>query len=259
MGATIQYRISDLRLYRFGVRDADRVLKTLAESVAREVIASCPLLTDGTGGEQPAEILTSGRGELEQRIRDLLQARMDAIGLGIEVLPQGICVQEIHPPLAVVSAFRDVSSAFKEKERMKNEAEAYHRDKVIQTAGEAAWAELSAAGSEVDDNLWKKLRQALSGEASAEINAASAFAAEKEELATGDAESFALIESAHSAAPRLTEWRMFLETLGEAMPGKKKIILDARSGGRRHLMIGLPESLPSGLLPLTESNPIEEH
>jgi hypothetical protein len=41
--------------------------------------------------------------------------------LGIEVLPDGVCLQEIHPPLAVVSAFRDVSSAFKEKERMKNE------------------------------------------------------------------------------------------------------------------------------------------
>ncbi len=259
MGATIQYRISDLRAYRFGVRDPDGALKTLAESATREVIASRPLLTDSTDGDQLAEILTSGRGDLEQTIRDLLQERVESLGLGIEILPHGVCLQEIHPPLAVVSAFRDVSSAFKEKERMKNEAEAYYRDKVIQAAGEEAWTELSTAGSEVDDDLWIKLREVLSGEASAEINAASAFAAEKEELATGDAASFALIENAHAAAPRLTEWRMFLDTLGEAMPGKKKIILDARSGGRRHLMIGLPESLPSGLLPLTESNPIEEH
>jgi len=259
MGATIQYRVSDLRTYRFGVRDADRVLKTLAESVTREVIASRPLLTDATDGNQSAEILTSGRGDLEQRIRDVLQERVDSLELGIEVLPHGICLQEIHPPLAVVSAFRDVSSAFKEKERMKNEAEAYYRDKVIKAAGETAWAELSAAGSEVDEALWTKLRAVLSGEASAEINAASASAIEQEELATGGAQSFALIKNAHAAAPRLTEWRMFIEALSEAMPGKKKIILDARSGGRRHLMIGLPEFLPSGLLPLTESNPIEEH
>ena len=259
MGATIQYRVSDLRAYRFGTRDADRVLKTLAESVTRQVIASRPLLRDAADGDQLAEILTSGRGDLEQRIRDVLQERVESLGLGIEVLPDGVCLQEIHPPLAVVSAFRDVSSAFKEKERMKNEAEAYYRDKVIQAAGEEAWRELSAAGSEVDDDLWRRLREVLSGEASTEINAAAAFAAEKEELATGDAKSFALVENAHSAAPRLTEWRMFLETLAEAMPGKKKIILDARTGGRRHLMIGLPESLPPGLLPLTESNPIEEH
>ncbi len=259
MGATIQYCVSDLRTYRFGVRDADRVLKTLAESATREIIASRPLLTDGTDGEQLAEITTSGRGDLEQRIRVLLQERVDAVGLGIEVLPDGVCLQEIHPPLAVVSAFRDVSSAFKEKERMKNEAEAYYRDKVIQAAGKAVWLELAADGSEVDDALWMQLREHLSGEASAEINAASAFAAEKEELATGDAKSFALVENAHAAAPRLTEWRMFLEAISEAMPGKKKIILDSRSGGRRHLMIGLPKSLPSGLLPLTESNPIEEH
>jgi Cu+-exporting ATPase len=260
LGATIQYRISDLRAYCFGVRDADRVLKTLAESMTREVIASRPLLTDTADGGLLAEILTSGRGELERQIRERLDRRVSSMGLGIELLPDGVCLQEIHPPLAVVGAFRDVSSAFKEKERMRNEGQAYYRDKVIQAAGEAAWRELSEAetSAELSDELWHELRTGLAGEAAAEINAAHAFADGKRATASGDAESFVLVENAHSAAPRLTEWRMFLETLAEAMPGKKKLILDARSGGRRHLLLGLPRGQASDLMPLLEPNSPEE-
>jgi len=260
LGATIQYRISDLRAYCFGVRDTDRVLKTLAESTTREVIASRPLLTDAADGDQLAEILTSGRSELERQIRGRLDRRVSSLGLGIKLLPDGVCLQEIHPPLAVVRAFRDVSSAFKEKERMKNEAQAYYRDKLIQAAGEAAWRELSEAeaGSELNDELWSELRTRLAGEAAAEINAAHAFADEQQAAASGDAESFVLVENAHSAAPRLTEWRMFLETLAEAMPGKRKLILDARTGGRRHLLLGLPDAQASELMPLLEPNSPEE-
>jgi len=259
LGATIQYRISDLRAYCFGVRDTDRVLRTLAESTTREVIATRPLLTDAADGDQLAEILTSGRGGLEREIRERLDRRVNSLGLGIELLPDGVCLQEIHPPLAVVSAFRDVSSAFKEKERMRNEAQAYYRDKVIQAAGEPAWRELSEGGSELNDELWSELQTRLAGEAAAEINAAHAFADEKQEAAAGEAESFVLVENAHSAAPRLTEWRMFLETLAEAMPGKRKLILDARSGGRRHLLLGLPQGQASDLMPLLEPNSPEEH
>ncbi len=148
------------------------MLKTLAEGALRELLAAQPLLADKADGRQLAEVLTDGRAALEQQIRDRLQQRVGALGLGIEVLPEGVCLQEIHPPLAVVDAFRDVSSAFKEMARLKNEAEAFYRDRVIKAAGEAAYQELSATAAVVDDDMWQRLRPELAGEAAAELNAA---------------------------------------------------------------------------------------
>jgi Cu+-exporting ATPase len=258
LAATIQYRLSDVRAYRFGVRDPDRILTTMAESVTREVMAAQPLLTDNSDGRQLAEILTDGRVELEHEIRERLQARADRLGLGIELLPRGVCLQEIHPPLAVVSAFRDVSSAFKEMERLENEAEAYYRDRVIKAAGEAAYRELASAGAQIDDALWTRLDTQLAGEASAEIHAARGFAEEKQQQAVGEAERFALVETAHGSAPQLTEWRMFLETLSQAFPGKKKLILGGKGGGRRHLLLGLRQNAAGPLVPLLEEGSSEE-
>src|SRR5207249_2618109 len=120
-----------------------------AEGIIRDVIGAHPLLADGNSAA--AEILTTGRGPLEQEIRDRLQTQADALGLGVEVLPGGVCLQDVHPPLAVVGAFRDVSSAFKERERMKNEADAYHRQMVIRAGGLAVWNKLFAAPTDLSD------------------------------------------------------------------------------------------------------------
>jgi regulator of protease activity HflC (stomatin/prohibitin superfamily) len=212
-------------------------------------------LADKADGTQLTEILTDGRASLEEQIRERLQGRVAALRMGIEILPQGVCLQEIHPPLAVVEAFRDVSSAFKEMARLKNEGEAFSRDRVIKAAGDAAYRELSAGAVAMDDGLWQRLRPELAGEAVAELNVARAFAAGKEQAAAGGAESFALVEAAHAAAPRLTEWRLWAEAWGESLPGKTKLILDASSGGRRHLLLGVPPALSEQLLPLLKPNP----
>jgi Cu+-exporting ATPase len=261
LAATFQYRVSDLRAYRFGVRDPDAMLATMAESVVREVMGSRPLLTDSSAGASLSapEILTSGRAELEQQIRERLQCRVDQLQLGIELLPQGACLQEVHPPLMVVSAFRDVSSAFKEKERLKNEAEATYRDRVIQAAGKAVYDKLSVRGTEVNDALWAELSPELAGEASREINDARAFADGQRHLAAGEAEGYSLMESAHASDPRLTEWRMLLDTLAQTLPGKKKLVLDRRGEGRRHLLMGLPRAIPAELAPVLESDTSEDY
>jgi regulator of protease activity HflC (stomatin/prohibitin superfamily) len=230
----------------------------MAEGVVREVMGAQPLLMDNADGKQLAEILTDGRAQLETQIRERLQHRIDELQLGVHLLPEGVCLQEIHPPLAVVSAFRDVSSAFKEKERLKNEAEAYYRDRVIKAAGEAVYGELSISGTQVDDQLWERLSMQLAGEVSSEINAARGFADAQQYLATGGAESFALTEAAHAADPRITEWRMYMEALTETLPGKKKLILDCQGKGRRHLLLGLRQNLADQLSPLLEPEITDE-
>jgi regulator of protease activity HflC (stomatin/prohibitin superfamily) len=183
-----------------------------------------------------------------------LQARADALGLGVEILAHGVCLEDVHPPLPVVSAFRDVSTAFKEKERMKNEADAYQRQMVIGAGGLEAWRAWSSEETELTDEAWTRLRPQLEGEAAAEIAAAEAFADDQQQQAAGNAASFLLTEAAHSALPQLTEWRMFLDTLSAALPKKNKLILDAKSSGRRHLFFGLP-GREAPLVPLGPRRP----
>lgn len=253
LSAAIQFRIADVRAFRFAVRDPQAVLRATAESVIRQTLAAQPLLAEAAtpSAAAPPEILTTGRGALERQIGDELQTRLDALGLGVEILPQGVCLADVHPPLEVVDAFRDVTSAFKERERMKNEADAFRRERVIKAGGRAAWQEFSSGGAELTDERWSLLRSQLEGEAAAELLAAEAFAVDQQERAAGEAASFASLVAAHAAAPQLSEWRLFLDALSAALAGKQKLILDSHPGGRRHLFLGAPfkaELSPEGAL-----------
>lgn len=254
LAATIQYRIRDIRSFRFGVREPDRVLRAIAEAVLREAVAERPLLAAKEKCDD--ELLTRGRSRLESQVQLRLQSQADALQLGIEVLPSGVCLQDVHPPLAVVAAFRDVSSAYKEMERMRNEGDAYRRDKLIQSGGEAAWRELSKDGCEFNDEMWHKLQPDLAGEAASELNGARAFAVEREQTAAGDAAGFSLQQAAHAAAPRITEWRLFMDAWEKSLAGKRKLLLDREAAGRRHMLLGLPKEVPAPIGPLVA--PTEE-
>jgi Cu+-exporting ATPase len=251
LGATIQFRVRDPRAYWFSVSEPERLLRSAAEGVIREAVGSHPLLAEQN--EQRLEILTTARGPLEADIAKRLQQRADVLGLGVEIIAGGVCLQDVHPPLAVVDAFRDVSSAFKEKERMHNEADALHRDKVIKAAGLAAWRELQTSGVEVNDKTWARLRPNLEGEAAAEILAAEAFATTQQHAAEGASLSFARTEAAQSQDPQLSAWRLLLDTIATSLAGKNKMILDRQPAGKRHLMLGLPGSSVSPQLLMTPS------
>jgi regulator of protease activity HflC (stomatin/prohibitin superfamily) len=179
-------------------------------------------------------------------MRDRVQARADSLGLGVKILRDGVCLQDVHPPLNVVDAFRDVSIATKERERLKNEGDRYRRQQLISAAGRNAWHELSSIQRELDDEqwaaLWRKLSPQLAGEAAGKMNAARAFADEQEQLAAGEAVHFALQEAVHAENPHLTQWRLYVDALARALAGKKKLILDRSAAGRRHLMLGLPSA-----------------
>lgn len=259
LAVTIQYRVSDLKAFRFSTRDPERLLGAVAESVVREVVSTQPLLVQASATGLESELLSRGRGPLETEIGERLQLRLNELSLGVEILPHGVCLQDVHPPLPVVDAFRDVSAAFKERERMKNEADAYRRDKLIQAGGELAWREFSPETTELTDELWSKLRPALSGEAFAAITAAESFAVDRKALAAGDATAFLKQQAAHASQPRLTQWRLLMDTVSVALANKPKLLLDQSTDGRRHLFLGFPNGVaPNLLAPQEPSMPPED-
>jgi membrane protease subunit HflK len=208
LAATLQFTIDAanpeaLRRFVFEVADGGNALRPLAEASVREVIGRRALL----------DLLTVGREHAETAAAALLQERVAAYGLG--VLIRGIAFQDIHPPLEVLDAYRDVSRANSDRQRRINQGRAY-RDSVVSEA---------------------------KGKAEALVQAAKGAQSRKVALAASEADSFNALRQARQTAPSLADVNLFWEKLAESLAGKNKVILDDPGGRRRHVVVpGLPPS-----------------
>jgi Cu+-exporting ATPase len=194
--ATVHYRLSAPGNFLFGLADGEATVRAATESVLQSVITSTAL----------DQALTANRRDIEARARKLLGERLNRYRAGVEVIQ--VKLLDVHPSLEVVDAFRDVSGAFEEKNRLINEAEGYRNEQVALARGSAEASKLSAAGY----SLGRKNRSA------------------------GDAARFTQAEAAFRLNPGATEKRLYLETMEQVLPGKRKMIVDS-TRSRRHLLL----------------------
>lgn len=188
---TVMWVIKDAGNYLFKIREPELTVKMAAESAMREVIGRTDI--------QPA--LTEARQDIEQQTKALLQTMLDEYQSGIEI--SQVQLQKVDPPGPVVDAFNDVQRARQDRERLRNEAEAYRNDIIPRARGEA-------------EQL---------------IQQASAYREQVVSLAQGDAQRFAQVMAAYNQAPEITARRMYLETMQEVLGGSNKIIIDQGKGG----------------------------
>jgi HflK protein len=194
--ATVHYRLNKPEDYLFRHADGEATVRVATESVLQGVIASTPL----------DAALTVDRRALEAQAKSQLQARLDKYAAGVELLQ--VKLLDVHPSLEVVDAFRDVSGAFEEKNRLINEAQAYANDIVPKARGEAV----------------------------ARRKAADGYSIGRRNRAEGDGARFTQAEAASRTGAGLTETRLYLETMEQVLPGRKKMIVDGGKG-RHHLML----------------------
>jgi len=219
LNAAIHYDLTRPDEFVFGQFDGDATVRAAAESAVQSVVTGASL----------DDVLTTGRAAIEQRVKIQLQARLDRYGSGIRVL--SVRLEDVHPSLEVVDAFRDVSGAFEEKNRNINEAEGYRNEQVALARGNAK-ASLAQAGG---------------------------YSVERVNRAAGDAARFNQRETAYRSAPGPTETRLYLETIEQVLPGKKKLIIDSTKA-RRQLFL-LEDSVEIGgpaLSPVFSETPRKE-
>src|SRR5438105_5457017 len=154
------------------------------------------------GETQIAQALAEGRGKIETDTHSLLQGILNSYGAGIEVTQ--LQLLRVDPPGPVIDAFRDVQRALADRERLRNEAEAYRNDIVPKARGAAA-----AIKQEAD-----------------------AYRAEIVARSQGDADRFNSVYTAFKAAQDVTLERLYLETMEEVLKSSNKVIIDksAESG-----------------------------
>ena len=185
------WRIADAGQYLFNLAEPEDTIKVAAEAVMREIIGRTPIQT----------ALTEGRQDIQVQARSQLQELLNEYGTGVRV--RDVQLLAVDPPADVIDAFNEVQRARQDRDRLKNEAEAFRNDIVPRARGAAA-----------------KL-----------IAEAQAYGAEVVNRAKGDSSRFDQVYSAYAANPDVTRERIYIETVEEIFTNVEKIIIDEDASG----------------------------
>jgi membrane protease subunit HflK len=188
----VQYRLSNARDFLFESRDPEAAVVKAAETAVREVV----------GKMRMDAALAEERDQIGPRVRALMQTILDRYRVGVEVV--GINLQQggVRPPEQVQASFDDVLKAAQERERAKNEAEAYANDVVPRARGAA-----------------DRLNEEAEG-----------YRARIVAQAEGDAQRFQAIHAEYRKAPQVTRERMYVDTMQEVYSNVTKVLVDSKSG-----------------------------
>ena len=197
VAARIHYRVADAAAFAFAAADPALLVETSAERSLRTVLA----------GHSLDDVLTGKREGIEKAWRSHLAALLESLGAGVEVV--SATVQDAHPPLDVVDAFRDAASALEERETLIDEAEGYALERLPIARGEAR-------------------RQLLEAEA---------YQNRRVEAGRGESERFELRAGAYRRANDLHRFRLQLQTIESSLAGKPKLITDATGGRKRFVFV----------------------
>ena len=188
----VQYRLTDARAYLFETKNPTDTVVQAAETAVREVV----------GKMKMDAAMSDERDQIGPRIRVIMQHILDQYKVGIEVV--GINLQQggVRPPEQVQSAFDDVLKAGQERERAKNEAEAYANDVVPRAVGAAS-----------------RLKQEADGYKSRIVA-----------QAQGDAQRFKSLVTEYQKAPQVMRDRMYIDAMQQIYSNTTKVLIDAKAG-----------------------------
>ena len=187
----VQYLLKDPKAYLFNNRHPDDAVMQAAETAIREVV----------GKNQMNFVLYEGRDQIAANTQKLIQDILDRYQTGIQI--RSVNMQGTQPPEQVQAAFDDAVKAGQDRERQKNEGQAYANDVIPRARGAASRLMEEATG----------YRQRIIV------------------TAEGDASRFKQVLAEYSKAPEVTRSRMYLETVQQVYANTSKVMLDAKGPG----------------------------
>ena len=188
----VQYRLNDARAFLFESKNPTDAVVQAAETAVREVI----------GRMRMDAALSEERDQIAPQVRTLMQAILDRYKVGVEVV--GINLQQggVRPPEQVQASFDDVLKAGQERERAKNEAQAYANDVIPRAVGSAS-----------------RLKEE-----------ADAYKARVVAQAQGDAQRFRSVFAEYQKAPQVTRDRMYLDAMQQIYSNVTKVVVESQKG-----------------------------
>jgi modulator of FtsH protease HflK len=191
----VQYNLKSAEDYVFKNRNPDRIVAYVAESAIREVV----------GNSKMDFALYEGREQIAKQTEQLMQQMLDRYQTGVFV--QKVTLQNVQPPDKVQAAFDDAVKAGQDRERLKNEGQAYANDVVPRARGMAA-----------------RLMEEANG-----------YASEVVQRAQGDADRFNQVLVQYDKAPGVTRERLYLDMMQSVLGNSSKIFVDQKGSNLLYL------------------------
>ena len=207
----VQYLVKDAQQFVFNVRRPDDSAMQIAETAMREVI----------GKNRMDSILYETQVDIANKARDLMQEIHDRYKTGITV--STVTIQNAQPPEQVQAAFDDAVKAGQDRERQKNEGQAYANDVIPRARGTAS-----------------RLQQESEGYKQRVIA-----------TAEGDASRFRQVLVEYAKAPAVTRERIYIETMQQILASTSKVMMDYRGSGNL-LYLPLEKLMQGAAAPSTE-------
>jgi membrane protease subunit HflK len=202
----VQYILKSPEDYLFNNRGTDDAVLQAAETAIREIV----------GKSKMDFVLYEGREQVAAQATKLMQEILDRYKTGI--LVSKVTMQNAQPPEQVQAAFDDAVKAGQDRERAKNEGQAYANDVIPKAKGTAARLLEEAQG----------YRQRVVANAE------------------GEASRFRQVLTEYQKAPAVTRERLYLETMQQVMESSNKVIIDQKAGNGSMIYLPLDKILQGG-------------
>lgn len=186
----VQYFLSDPAAYLFNNRMPEENVRQAAETAIREVV----------GKSKMDFVLYEGREQVAASATKLIQEILDRYKSGI--LISKLTMQNAQPPEQVQAAFDDAVKAGQDRERQKNEGQAYANDVIPRASGAAA----------------RLIQESQGYKQSVIANA------------EGDVSRFRQVLVEYEKAPAVTRERMYLDMMQQVMGNISKVMVDQKNG-----------------------------
>jgi regulator of protease activity HflC (stomatin/prohibitin superfamily) len=230
----VQYTVGNLRQFVLGSVDHRQTLHLVAEREVAEHFATHDI----------DDLLGSGRIQAGAALEKAIQSRIDALGLGIDVV--GVAITALHPPIGPVSrAFHSQIGAVQEKETSIQLARKEAVQQLARVAGsvdlsmriDAAIRRLDALRSSGDtaraaaaDLEIDRLLTDARGEAAEALHKARAYRWQRSVGERASSDRFAGELLAYQASPIYYRTRRFLEVLADGLTGRRKFVIAGDAG-----------------------------
>jgi membrane protease subunit HflK len=186
LNVATHYQIKDASNYLFNLEKPEDLIRDATRTALRQVV-----------GEMGIDsILTTARADILEKTMALTQTSLDRWDSGVHLV--GVQLLQADPPPEVMEAFRDVASAREDRETYVNEAYGYLNSIVPEARGKAEKDVMEAQG----------------------------FSAEQVNRANGNASRFLLQHGEHQKARKVTETRIYFESMEKILPSVEKIFIN---------------------------------
>jgi len=186
----VQYVLNSPKDYLFNSRAPDDSVLQAAETSIREIV----------GKSSMDFVLYEGRADVAAQAQKLMQEILDRYGSGITI--SKVTMQNAQPPEQVQAAFDDAVKAGQDRERQKNEGQAYANDVIPKARGMA-----SRLAAEAEGYKQRVIEQA-----------------------EGDASRFKQVVAEYNKAPQVTRDRLYIDAMQQIMTNSSKVLIDQKSG-----------------------------